>query len=63
MAVHLRQTMSFRSIWAEHQALLAAIVKGDATAAERLSREHADKACRLMLKLLFRQDEEMGQTA
>ena len=63
MAVHLRQTMSFRSIWAEHQAILAAVVKGDARTAERLSREHADNACQLMLRLLFRQDDEMGLTA
>jgi len=63
MAVHLRQTMSFRSIWAEHQAILGAVVKGDARTAERLSREHADNACQLMLRLLFRQDDEMGQTA
>jgi DNA-binding GntR family transcriptional regulator len=63
MAVHLRQTMSFRSIWAEHQAMLNAIVKGDARTAERLSREHAENACQMMLRLLFRQDEELGQTA
>jgi DNA-binding GntR family transcriptional regulator len=63
MAVHLRTTLSFRSIWAEHQAMLNAIVQGDARTAERLSREHADSACRLMLKLLFRQDEDLGQTA
>ena len=63
MAVHLRQTMSFRSIWSEHQAILAAVVRGDARTAERLSREHADNACQLMLRLLFRQDEVVGQTA
>lgn len=63
MAVHLRQTMSFRSIWAEHQAMLMAIVNGDAPSAERLSREHADNACGMMLKLLFQQDDDLGQTA
>lgn len=63
MAVHLRQTMSFRSIWAEHQAMLMAIVRGDAGAAERLSREHADNSCKMMLKLLFKQDDDFGQTA
>ena len=63
MAVYLRQTMSFRSIWSEHPAILAAIVTGDATTADRLSREHADNACQLMLKLLFRQDDVVGQTA
>ena len=63
MSVHLRQTMSFRSIWAEHQAILAAIVKGDARTAERLSREHADNACQLMSRLLFKQDEDLGKTA
>jgi DNA-binding GntR family transcriptional regulator len=63
MAVHLRQTMSFRSIWAEHQAILTAIVKGDSRTAERLSREHADNACLLMLRLLFRQDDDMGRSA
>ena len=63
MAVHLRQAMSFRGIWAEHQAMLAAIVRGDAKTAERLSREHADNACQMMLKLLFKQDEILGQTA
>ena len=63
MAVHLRTTMSFRSIWAEHQAMLNAVVKGDARTAERLSREHAENACQLMLRLLFRQDDDLGQTA
>ena len=62
-AVYLRQKMSFRCIWAEHQAMLNAIVEGDAGTAERLSREHAENACQMMLKLLFREDEDLGQTA
>ena len=63
MSVYLRQTMSFRSVWAEHQAILIAIVRGDAKTAERLSREHADNACQTMLRLLFRQDEAIeGRT-
>ena len=63
MSVYLRQTMSFRSVWAEHQAILIAIVRGDAKTAERLSREHADNECQTMLRLLFRQDEAIeGRT-
>jgi DNA-binding GntR family transcriptional regulator len=63
MAVYLRQTMSFRSIWSEHSAILAAVVEGDATTAHRLSREHADNACAMMLRLPFRQDDVVGQSA
>lgn len=61
MALYLRQTMSFRGIWGEHQAMLAAIVAGDAATAERLSREHAENACRLMLSQVFKPD--MDRTA
>ncbi|MGE0802375.1 MAG: GntR family transcriptional regulator [Lautropia sp.] len=61
MAVYLRRTMSFRAVWAEHQAMLQAIVRGDARAAEKLSREHAENACQTMLRLLFRQDEHLGE--
>lgn len=63
MAAYLRETMSFRGIWSEHQAILLAIVRGDARTAERLSREHADSACQLMLRLLFREDDPVGQSA
>lgn len=59
MSVYLRQTMTFRSVWAEHQAMLNAIVRGDARLAEKLSREHADNACHAMLQLLFRQDDPL----
>jgi len=63
MSVYLRQTMSFRSVWAEHQAILIAIVRGDAKTAERLSREHADNACQTMLRWRCRQDEAIeGRT-
>lgn len=63
MATYLQQSVSLRTVWAEHQAILAAIVKGDARAAERLSREHAENAEQLMLRLLFRQDESVERQA
>ena len=57
MSLYLRQTMSFRSVWAEHQSILLAVVRGDGRLAERLSREHAESACQTMLQLLFRQND------
>jgi DNA-binding GntR family transcriptional regulator len=63
MSTYLQQSVSLRTVWAEHQAILAAIVKGDARTAERLSREHADNAEQLMLRLLFRQDESVERQA
>lgn len=63
MALYLRQTMSFRSIWGEHQTMLAAIVAGDAATAERLSRDHAENACRLMLSQVFKHNHPMDRTA
>lgn len=59
MTTYLQQGVSLRNVWAEHQAILAAVVKGDARLAERLAREHADSAETLILRLLFRQDERV----
>lgn len=59
MTTYLQQGVSLRNVWAEHQAILAAVVKGDARLAERLARDHAENAERLILRLLFRQDERI----
>ena len=63
MTTYLQQGVSLRNVWAEHQAILAAVVKGDARLAERLAREHADNAEDLILRLLFRQDERIVGSA
>ena len=39
---------SFRTVWDEHDAILQAIVAGQADAAERLSREHAARSVKLL---------------
>lgn len=62
MTAYLQQGVSLRSIWAEHQAMLAAIVRGEARLAERLAREHAESAEQFVLRLLFRQDERVLTT-
>lgn len=52
MAVYLRQPVSTRGVWTEHQAILNAVVKGDAKLAEKLSRSHADQSLRLLFASL-----------
>lgn len=49
MATYLRQPVSLRSVWSEHQAILTAIVAGEARTAERLSRKHAEQSARILL--------------
>ncbi|MET0506836.1 MAG: GntR family transcriptional regulator [Burkholderiaceae bacterium] len=63
MTAYLQHGVSLRSVWAEHQAMLAAVVKGDSRAAERLARDHCESAERLVLRLLFRQDERVVAAA
>lgn len=52
MAAYLRQPVSLRQVWAEHQAILNAVVKGDARLAEKLSRAHAEQSIRLLFASL-----------
>lgn len=52
MAAYLRQPVSLRGVWAEHQAILNAVVKGDAKLAEKLSRSHAEQSVRLLFASL-----------
>lgn len=52
MAMYLRQPVSTRGIWVEHQAILNAVVKGDAKLAEKLSRGHAEQSLRLLFASL-----------
>ncbi|MBN9426731.1 MAG: GntR family transcriptional regulator [Burkholderiales bacterium] len=48
MSAYLRQPGALRTVWSEHQRILDAIVKGDADAAERCSREHAEQSGHLL---------------
>jgi DNA-binding GntR family transcriptional regulator len=41
MSTYLRLPASFRGVWSEHQAILDALIAGNARQAEKLSREHA----------------------
>lgn len=52
MAAYLRQPVSLRSVWAEHQAILNAVVKGEPRLAEKLSRNHAEQSVRLLFASL-----------
>ncbi|HMN80692.1 MAG TPA: GntR family transcriptional regulator [Burkholderiaceae bacterium] len=48
MAAYLSRPSSVRNVWNEHDAILQAIVAGDAAAAERLSREHCEQSGRML---------------
>lgn len=48
----LRQAELPRTIWSEHAAILAAIVKGDAAQAEQLALDHVEKAADLLSTVL-----------
>ena len=56
MTTYLQQGVSLRNVWAEHQAILSAVIDGNARLAERLAREHAESAENLILQLLFQRD-------
>jgi DNA-binding GntR family transcriptional regulator len=53
MVACLRAPVSGRTVWAEHLALLNAVVRGDARLAERLALEHCEASALLMLRHLF----------
>ena len=53
MVACLRAPVSSRAVWAEHLALLNAVVRGDARLAERLAREHCEASALLLLRHLF----------
>ena len=48
MAIYLRHPVPAEGIWNEHEAILDAIVAGDAATAERLSSEHARRSSDLL---------------
>jgi DNA-binding GntR family transcriptional regulator len=52
MASYLRQVGSVKSVWREHQAILDAVVKGDARLAEHLAREHCEHSLQIILHSL-----------
>lgn len=56
MATYLRQPVSLRTVWSEHQAMLAAVVRGDARLAERLAREHCEASAQTLLRLAYQSD-------
>jgi DNA-binding GntR family transcriptional regulator len=56
MAAYLRQAPSLRAVWNEHQAILAAIVRGDARLAERLAHDHCETSSQSMLRAAFPAD-------
>jgi DNA-binding GntR family transcriptional regulator len=56
MATYLRQPVSFRSVWSEHQAILNAVVRGDARLAERAATEHCEGSAQSMLRQVFDPD-------
>jgi DNA-binding GntR family transcriptional regulator len=41
MSTYLQMPTSFKTIWNEHQAILEAVIKGQARLAEKLSKQHA----------------------
>ena len=53
MGIYLRQPMSVRTVWSEHQAILNAVVRGEARLAERLAREHCEASAQIILQHLF----------
>ena len=63
MAAFLRQPVSLRAIWNEHQAILNAVVRGDARSADRLSLEHAQGSGQLLLRHMFQPDERPRRQA
>jgi DNA-binding GntR family transcriptional regulator len=52
MGSYLLRYRARDSIWDEHQAILDALIKGDAQAAETAARHHADQALANLLPLL-----------
>ena len=53
MGIYLGQPVSVRTVWAEHQAILSAVVRGEARMAERLAREHCEASAQIILRHLF----------
>ena len=57
MSRYLKTPGSYRGVWIEHQAILDAIVKGDARAAAKLAKDHALNA----VDFLFRLDNQLNK--
>ena len=53
-----------RDIWDQHEALLHAVIAGDAAAAETLARQHITQAADFMIERLHRAEPDMplGET-
>ncbi len=62
MSTYLRMPANFRSIWSEHQAILDALVAGNARLAEKLSKEHALSSIDFIFNQ-WQQDDVRGKTA
>ena len=54
MSGYLKVSSAYRTVWVEHQAILDAIIKGDARLASKLSKHHALNA----IDFLFRLDNQ-----
>jgi DNA-binding GntR family transcriptional regulator len=54
MGSYLRHYPARASIWDEHQAILDAVIAGNAEAAETSARRHADQALANLIPLLAR---------
>jgi DNA-binding GntR family transcriptional regulator len=52
MGAVLRRDGAVAGVWDEHEAILAAVIAGDAALAERLSREHAQASARALVAAL-----------
>ncbi len=59
-AILSMETYSGDRVWTEHEAILAAVVAGDAAVAERLARAHADGASADLQWQLAEQELEVG---
>jgi DNA-binding GntR family transcriptional regulator len=58
MGSHLQQSPTRQAVWDEHEGILAAIVDGDADAAEQLARQHADAAAANLLQWMKAERDE-----
>ncbi len=62
MSTYLRMPATFRGVWSEHQAILDALVAGNARLAEKLSREHALASIDFIFNQ-WQQDEQRAKAA
>ncbi len=58
MAAHLSQVERLESVWAEHEAILEAVLAGSVRQADKLSRRHAERSLKLILSQFRSTDED-----